>query len=370
MVRPEMMTAEAARVGEELRDARLALGATLEEVADSLRINRRYLAALEEGRSRDLPGPAYAVGFVRTYARALGLDADDMARRYRETGAPGRGRDLVFPEPVPERGIPAGVVLLLGAVIMVGAYAAWWRWSGSADRTVDGVPPVPARIEQAARDARQAAGLPPAETAPVLPPTLGQATPGAAAGRPGVTPPAPGGPAGAQIVAPAAPPAAGTALSAGPGPAGAAPSGFRPPALPGQAPSTAPGIGPGSAQGSVPGPGPVAAAPAAPAPPPPTTPSAPAEPPNRLTLRATDESWVQLRDPRSGQTVLNRVLRPGETYAVPREGLVLTTGKAQGLEIVVDGQPSSVLEGRTGVVRDVQLVPDQLRQPRPAPAGR
>ncbi|MBP0494724.1 helix-turn-helix domain-containing protein [Pararoseomonas indoligenes] len=366
MVKPEMMTAEAARVGEELRDARLALGATLEEVADGLRINRRYLAALEEGRSRDLPGPAYAVGFVRTYARALGLDADDMARRYRETGAPGRGRDLVFPEPVPERGIPAGVVLLLGVVIMVGAYAAWWRWSGSADRTVDGVPPVPARIEQAARDARQAAGLPPADTAPVLPPTLGQATPGAAAGRPGVTPAAPGGPAGAQAPAPTAPTSAAASPPAGSSPAsGAAQGGFRPPALPGQAPAAQ-----GPTPTPTPTPGPVASAPAAPAPPPPTTPTAPAEPPNRLTLRATDESWVQIRDPRSGQTVLNRVLRPGETYAVPREGLVLTTGKAQGLEIVVDGQASTVLEGRTGVVRDVQLNPDQLRQPRPAPPAR
>ncbi|MCR0982525.1 helix-turn-helix domain-containing protein [Roseomonas populi] len=358
MVKPEMMTAEAARVGEELRDARLALGATLEEVADSLRINRRYLAALEEGRSRDLPGPAYAVGFVRTYARALGLDADDMARRYRETGAPGKGRDLVFPEPVPERGIPAGAVILLGVVIMVGAYAAWWRWSGSADRTVDQVPPVPARIEQAARDARQATGMPPADTAPVLPPTLGQATPGTAAGRPGVTPPPPGGPAAAQPPAAAVPPAAGPA--AAPAPAGTAQPGFRPPALPGTAPSP----------GAAPMPAAATPAPAAPAPPPPTTPTSPTEPPNRLTLRATDESWVQIRDPRSGQTVLNRVLRAGETYAVPREGLVLTTGKAQGLEIVVDGQASPVLEGRTGVVRDIQLNPDQLRQPRPAPPAR
>ncbi|HEY8613628.1 MAG TPA: RodZ domain-containing protein, partial [Roseomonas sp.] len=295
-----MTTAEAARVGEELRDARIALGATLEEVADTLRINRRYLAALEEGRSRDLPGQVYALGFVRSYARALGLDADDLARRYRENGPARTGRtDLVFPEPVPERGIPAGVVILVGMVIMVGAYGAWWKWSGSADRTVDQVPPPPARIEQAARDARRA--VPPSDTAPVLPPTFGQATPGA--GRPGVTPPSPGGTAGnRQASAPANPlqPAAGL----------------------------------------------VAPPPAAPA-----IPGAPPEPPSRITLRATEEAWVQIRDPSSGQTVLNRVLRPGDSFPVPREGLVMTTGKAQGLEVLVDGQPSAVLAGRVGVVR-------------------
>ncbi|WP_458096932.1 helix-turn-helix domain-containing protein [Roseomonas sp. WA12] len=355
MVKPDMTTAEAARVGEELRDARLALGATLEEVADNLRINRRYLAALEEGRSRDLPGPAYALGFVRTYARALGLDADDLARRYRENGPARTGRtDLVFPEPVPERGIPAGVVILLGVVIMVGAYAAWWRWSGSAERTVDQVPPPPARIEQAARDARPS--MPANDTAPVLPPTLGQATPGAGAGRPGTTPPPPGGPAGnQQATAPASPPAPQLPALPGARPLGAPPSG-------------APVVQPGSP------PIPAAVTPALPGSPP-TTPASPAEPPNRITLRAVDGpgtgegAWVQVRDPRSGQTVLNRVLRPGESFAVPREGLVMTTGRAQGLEVVVDGQPTGALSGRTGVVRDVALNPDQLRQPRPAAGG-
>jgi cytoskeleton protein RodZ len=340
MVKPDMTTAEAARVGEELRDARLALGATLEEVADNLRINRRYLAALEEGRSRDLPGPAYALGFVRTYARALGLDADNLARRYRENGPASRGRtDLIFPEPVPERGIPAGVVILIGMIIMVGAYAVWWSWSGSADRMVDEVPPPPARVEQAARDARRS--LPATDTAPVLPPTLGQATPGAGAGRPGVTPPPPGGAAGnAQAILPP-----GTVLP----PTGA------PPTTASSNPAERPGGLP--ATGPVPAPAPPAA---------PTTPSAPAEPPSRITLRATEESWVQIRDPRSGQTLLNRVLRPGESFPVPRDGLVMTTGKAQGLELVVDGQPSQALAGRVGVVRDVALNPDQLRQPRAA----
>ena len=74
--RPDIAAAEAARVGEDLREARLTLGASVEDMAEHLRINRRYIHALEEGRVRDLPGSAYAVGFVRSYASALGLDPD------------------------------------------------------------------------------------------------------------------------------------------------------------------------------------------------------------------------------------------------------------------------------------------------------
>ncbi|MBX6747575.1 MAG: helix-turn-helix domain-containing protein, partial [Acetobacteraceae bacterium] len=109
LTRPDAAAAgEAARLGEELRDARLALGLSVEDIAASLRIRRGYLVALEEGRLRDLPALAYALGFVRSYARALGLDEDEMVRRFREVSGPAvqRKTDLVFPEPVPERGVP------------------------------------------------------------------------------------------------------------------------------------------------------------------------------------------------------------------------------------------------------------------------
>ena len=148
----EAQPVDAARLGEELRDARLALGLSIDDVAAQLRIRRVYLVALEEGRVKDLPSPAYAVGFVRNYAGALGLDPADMVRRLRDAVASGpRKTDLVFPEPVPERGFPAGVLVLVGAVIAIGAYVGWYNWAGTGDRSVDAVPPVPARLEPAAR---------------------------------------------------------------------------------------------------------------------------------------------------------------------------------------------------------------------------
>ncbi|UFN50117.1 DUF4115 domain-containing protein [Roseomonas sp. OT10] len=380
-----MSSSDALRVGEELRDARLSLGVTVEQMADHLRINRRYIAALEEGRSKDLPGPAYALGFVRSYARALGLDADELTRRFRDgAGTAGRGRtDLVFPEPVPKRGVPAGAVILLGALLAAGSYAAWWNWSGSGQRIVDRVEEPPARIEEAARNAAP-------ESAPVLPPTMGQAVPvGPGASRPSV--PAGSASAPSPVPPPAASPApaAGNGPATGPGPviaqaprpgvqpgpstaAPATPGGSRPATPPGGGVvpgATAPAATPPSAPaGPAPGgPGsapPSATAAAPPAPPPPATPTAPvqAEGQGRIVLRATDESWVQLRDPRNGRTLLNRVLRPNETFAVPAvEGLMLTTGKAQALEVLVDGQPSGALAGRSNVVRDIPLDPERLK---------
>jgi len=372
--RPEAIAAEAGRVGEELRDARENLGASVDDMAERLRISRRHLHALEEGRIGDLPGTPYALGFVRSYAQALGLDAAAMTRRVRD-GAPSArpGAELVFPEPVPERGVPAGVVVLIGALVAVGAYVAWWQWSGSGERTVDRVPPVPPAIEQSAR-------LPP-EPAPVLPPTLGQAVPvgPASSNTPAARTPAALGTAAPTAAvpnptpaAPAAAPAAGTATG---------PTAMRPGvASPGAAPANGAAIAPGTpaggaaAPGAAPGGTPVAPSPAATAaapPPPPTTPTAPVPPGDgaRIVLRAAADSgpegaWVQVRDPRGGPAVLNRVLRPGESFSVPaREGLVLTTGRAQSLEVLVDGQPTAALGGRQGVVRDVALSPEQLRGP-------
>ncbi len=289
----ESLAVDAARLGDELREAREALGASVEDMAKQLRIRRVYLVALEEGRLKDLPSPAYAIGFVRNYSGALGLDVPDMVRRFRDAamGVAARKTDLVFPEPVPERGFPAGVTILAGLAILVVAYVAWYNWSGTGTRTVDAVPPVPARLEPAARD--------------------GEAM------RPAVT---------AQ--APAAPVQATPSL----------------PPLPTPTP--------------VPVQVPVPVAPAAPPPPPADA--------TRITLRFKADAWTQVRDPRSGQQLLNRVMRAGESFSVPnREGLLLSTGAAQAMEVVVDGTPSPVIAALTGVRRDIPLVPDQLRSPPP-----
>src|ERR1700712_3420319 len=87
----------AARAGAELRAARERLGLSLDDIAHTLRIRPPHLEALEEGRIALLPGNAYALAFVRAYAAKLGLDAEEMVRRFRtEAAAFGRRTDLVF----------------------------------------------------------------------------------------------------------------------------------------------------------------------------------------------------------------------------------------------------------------------------------
>ncbi len=68
--------AEAGRssVGAQLRRAREMRGETLSEVSLALKLAPRQVEALEEGRYDMLPGHAFVRGFMRNYARHLGLD--------------------------------------------------------------------------------------------------------------------------------------------------------------------------------------------------------------------------------------------------------------------------------------------------------
>ena len=137
----------AARVGAELRAARQRLGWQLPDVAAGLRIRLNYLEAIEEGRLSELPGYAYAMGFVRTYATSLGLDPDEVSRRFRaEAQEINRKTELTFPAPVPQRGVPAGAVVLLGILIAAGAYIGWYRYTGSDERIAQTAAPPPDRL--------------------------------------------------------------------------------------------------------------------------------------------------------------------------------------------------------------------------------
>lgn len=74
-------------IGETLRRAREARRLSIADLERLTKIRGTYLAALEEGRIETLPPRPYAKGFVRAYARALGLDADRLAAEF-EAGLP------------------------------------------------------------------------------------------------------------------------------------------------------------------------------------------------------------------------------------------------------------------------------------------
>src|SRR6195952_4238412 len=81
-------------VGQDLRAARLRRGDEIAAVSRALKIRKDHLEALEEDRPDDLPGRTYALGFIRSYAQYLGLDAARMAERYKQDVA-GRAEEAL-----------------------------------------------------------------------------------------------------------------------------------------------------------------------------------------------------------------------------------------------------------------------------------
>jgi cytoskeletal protein RodZ len=79
---PQPPSSELASFGEELRREREIRGISLKEIADSTKISKRFLDAIERNDHKTLPAPVFTRGFVREYARYLGLNSDEMVNRY------------------------------------------------------------------------------------------------------------------------------------------------------------------------------------------------------------------------------------------------------------------------------------------------
>jgi cytoskeleton protein RodZ len=67
---------------DQLRQAREQHDLTQSEVAKELKLDLRYVKALEEGKLDDLPEPVYTAGYIRAYAKLMGLSADDIVSAY------------------------------------------------------------------------------------------------------------------------------------------------------------------------------------------------------------------------------------------------------------------------------------------------
>lgn len=117
------------RPGHELQLARERAGIDRETVAQRLRLHPSQLDALEQDDYAQLPPPTFVRGYIRTYAREVGLDADDLIAAYDASGAA-----VAEPEIMPAagdgsgatgRGALVGVLLIL---MVVGAGAGVWLY--------------------------------------------------------------------------------------------------------------------------------------------------------------------------------------------------------------------------------------------------
>jgi cytoskeletal protein RodZ len=114
------------RLGEILVMARQSKGIELERAARDTKIRSHYLAALEAGDFRELPGTVYTKGFLRNYAQYLGLDPDVVINHYnRELGGRGVERVSIVARTLraPRGGLTITPGLLVGLVLTVAILA-------------------------------------------------------------------------------------------------------------------------------------------------------------------------------------------------------------------------------------------------------
>ena len=395
-----------ASVGAELRAVRERLGWKLPDIAARLKIRRVFLEAIEAGNLAALPAPTYAAGFIRSYAEAMGLDPEEILRRFRAEGMTRpRQPDLAFPQPVPDRAVPPGAVLFVVAVIGIAGYFLWYRHSEHELKMARMVPAVPAKLAPLA--VPKSPPAPKAAAAPAAPPASSGATPdqlaanGAAAPAASASGPSTSGPSTSSQTASdqtasgqsasgettSGASASGTSAAGQSAPAAATPdqtasSANAPASLAagGATSGTASGGSDGSttamsssasassatsSSGASSASGGATPGSATPAPATPgsgtgagTATSATAiAGANPLVISASADSWVQVRGPH-GTILFSRVLKAGQSWPVPNEpGLTLTTGNAGGTELVRNGAAGSPL-GKPGVVlHNIPLTP-------------
>jgi cytoskeleton protein RodZ len=109
-------------IGDTLREERRRQNRSLADAASSTRIREVYLAALEEEQFAALGGDVYVKGFLRSYAKYLGLDPEPLVDVYRQSHTPDEEQPLVGSRPVEDRAsrgaYPAVLTALAGVVLV------------------------------------------------------------------------------------------------------------------------------------------------------------------------------------------------------------------------------------------------------------
>jgi cytoskeleton protein RodZ len=304
-----------AEIGAMLRRRREEVGQELATISAVTHIKPIYLKAIEDGRRKDLPGTAYMIGYIRTYADYLGFDGNRLITDYHaelagQRKAPDKRAEPAEPAPVALSQVQGSPVLVLGGVVILAlaAYGVWAIISGGDSETDTAA--VETQVEEAAE-------------------------------------PVPSGEPDVAAAQPAAPSPTNAEASTGVEPTG-------PAAEPGPD-ETAPAEAPVAAEEQVPPEADLASTGDEVVEESPPQEAAAEGDAGKIVVRARLESWIQVTNEKK-DVLFSRVLRSGETYTVPEEkGLMLTTGNAGGIEILVNGKKLKSL-GTVGLVkRDIPL---------------
>lgn len=320
--------------GAQLKAQREALGLSVDQIADQLKLAPRQVVALEAGDYAALPNMAVTRGFVRAYAKVLKLDAAPLVAMIevnpatsQETAPPVRREKISatfsesrFPSLTQRSSKPAGWLVGAAVVAVVVAVAGAYQ-AGLIPNVLHSVKEEAPAASAPAVAPLETVAKPGADTAPLISPNVplvslppADATPGAAA----------------SAVSPAATPA-GVAPAAAPAPAAAAPA-------------------PAPVQ-----PAPVLAAPAAAPAPAAAAPAAAATGPATLVLKFTDDSWVEIRRPGKA-SLIARLVKGGSTEQFEiNDAALLIVGKPGHVQATLRGQPLPLPEVPGGTIARVNI---------------
>lgn len=309
-------------LSQHLKATRLARGISLDAMARDLRISAANLHHIERGEFDQLPGRTYALGFIRSYADYVELNASAMVKRYKdEENARNRqarnssaNSDMATTTPSQRaqaltRRRPSREVMILSALLLVIVYASWQLMMSPTEPVDDSIPSplieAPSVDQTAVDNETTSADTLAADSVSVEAVTDNTAAVGATDASTATAP--------TDGTTSAAPAQATTAASTA---------------------TTTPATSPLEA---------VAAAPI------------------NMVLTSNTETWVQLMLS-NNVSVFSKVMQPGEQHRfVYQPGMVITTGNAGGLTISVDGATAKPL-GRDGqVLQNRAIDPDQLR---------
>ncbi|MFL1388952.1 RodZ domain-containing protein [Pseudomonas tritici] len=324
---PEVVAANRVNPGDTLRQARESNGWSLAEVALKLNLTTTSLGNLEAGAFDKLPGHTFARGYIRAYAKLLGIDQAILVQQFDQfTGTDSQGSNVHglgrIEEPVRVSHTILRIVSLLLLVAVIGGGFVWWQDQAS-QRTKDMTSNAMEHVEvESADGTTQIHPLDEPEDQAVV---EGQAAPEA--------------PTATEQPAPETAPDATAAVPTPATPAAPAHTPTAPvaqahtPAAPAQAPAT---------------PAPAATIS------PPTTPALIAGD-GRVQITFVADCWTQLTDG-NGKVLFSGLKRKGDTLDQGgKPPLTLRLGFARGAQVAYNGQPVDVAPFTSGETARLKL---------------
>ena len=142
-------------IGQALKAIREFRKLSLEAVADTTRVRRAYLQAIEEMQLEKLPSRPFTIGYIRAYAEALGIDAEAAVERFKSE-EPVLDEPLRAPVGVNNDRDPRLMAIVLAGVVILAAIVLWNVAQRAMSESAPPSPTAPAKAAAKALDAQKA----------------------------------------------------------------------------------------------------------------------------------------------------------------------------------------------------------------------